>query len=246
MSNTIVTTVYKWIIENVVENVKKDFSSMGVEESILQEFQRNWELKVINSKVANFQKFLSNEDYYTQPQTSTYDQYNQAPAAPDLINQNNFPFSQFTESYSVPPNYNVQTKIEPMNNQINSQSSNIPQTDGANDELTTDEIDKIIEKKILENNKEKEKGKGISQVDGEDEDDEDDLNYDDDNNINSDLDDDDDDNDDEENETEHLILCQYEKVTRIKNKWKCSLKDGIINVNGKDYLFQKATGDLEW
>jgi len=34
------THVYKWIIENVVENVKKDFSSMGVEESILQEFQR--------------------------------------------------------------------------------------------------------------------------------------------------------------------------------------------------------------
>jgi len=55
--------------------------------------KKNWELKVINSKVANFQKFLSNEDYYTQPQTSTYDQYNQAPAAPDLINQNNFPFS---------------------------------------------------------------------------------------------------------------------------------------------------------
>ncbi|ORY79583.1 hypothetical protein LY90DRAFT_500593 [Neocallimastix californiae] len=180
MSNTIVTHVYKWIIENVVENVKKDFSSMGVEESILQEFQRNWELKVINTKVANFQKFSSSEDYYTQP--NAYDQYNTtaAAAAPDLINQNNFPFPQFTDSYSVPPNYNVQPKIEPMNNQINSQSSNIPQTDGTNDELTTEEIDKIIEKKIVEANEEKEeekeKGKGISQVDGEDEDEEDDLN----------------------------------------------------------------------
>jgi len=245
MSNTIVTHVYKWIIENVVENVKKDFSSMGVEESILQEFQRNWEIKVINSKVANFQKFSVNEDYYTQ--TNAYDQYNPTTAtAPDLINQNNFPFTQFTESYSVPPTYNVQTKIEPMSNQINSQPSNIPQTDGTNDELTTEEIDRIIEKKILEANEGKEKGKEIAQVDGEDEDDEDDLNYDNDDNINSDLDDDDDDNDDEENETEHLILCQYEKVTRIKNKWKCSLKDGIINVNGKDYLFQKATGDFEW
>jgi len=88
MSNTIVTQVYKWIIENVVENVKKDFSSMGVEENILQEFQRNWELKVINSKVANFQKFSVNEDYYSQP---TYDQYNPS-AAQDLINQNNFQF----------------------------------------------------------------------------------------------------------------------------------------------------------
>ncbi|OUM69587.1 hypothetical protein PIROE2DRAFT_2453 [Piromyces sp. E2] len=210
MSNTIVTHVYKWIIENVVENVKKDFSSMGVEESILQEFQRNWETKVINSKVANFQKFSVNEDYYAQP---TYDQY---PAATqDIMNRNNYQFPPFNDSqYSVPPAYpTVQTKVEPISNPINSQSSNIPQTDGADDELTTEEIDKIIEKKILEANDEKEKGKGkeISQVDGEDDEDDDDLNYDD--NINSDLDDDDDDDDDnDENEPEHLILCQYEKV----------------------------------
>lgn len=239
MSNTIVTHVYKWIIDNVVENVKKDFSSMGVEESILQEFQRNWELKVINSKVANFQKFSVNEDYYQQP---TYDQYNPSSAS-DLMNHNNFSYTFSDSQYAVPPTYNtVQTKIEPISNQ----SSNIPQTDGANDELTTEEIDKIIEEKILENNEKKNKGKEkeISQVDGEDDDDEDELNSDD--NINSDLDDDDDDDNDDENETDHLILCQYEKVTRIKNKWKCSLKDGIINVNGKDYLFQKATGDFEW
>jgi len=242
MSNTIVTHVYKWIIENVVENVKKDFSSMGVEESILQEFQRNWETKVINSKVANFQKFSVNEDYYAQP---TYDQYTAAPQ--DIMNQNNYQFPPFNDSqYSVPPAYStVQTKVEPISNPLSSQSSNIPQTDGANDELTTEQIDKIIEKKILEANNEKGKGKDISQVDGEEDDDEDDDdNYDD--NINSDLDDDDDDDENDENDPEHLILCQYEKVTRIKNKWKCSLKDGIINVNGKDYLFQKATGDFEW
>jgi hypothetical protein len=27
------------------------------------------------------------------------------------------------------------------------------------------------------------------------------------------------DEDDDEQECEHLILCQYEKVTRVKNKW---------------------------
>lgn len=56
--------------------------------------------------------------------------------------------------------------------------------------------------------------------------------------INSDLDDDD--SEDENVETDHLILCQYEKVSRIKNKWKCALRDGVINVNGKDYLFNKV------
>ena len=31
-------------------------------------------------------------------------------------------------------------------------------------------------------------------------------------------------------------------MARVKNKWKCILKDGMIHVNGKDYLFSKCTG----
>lgn len=66
--------------------------------------------------------------------------------------------------------------------------------------------------------------------------------------INSDLDDTDDDDDDGEGgeEIEHIILCLYDKVTRTKNKWKCILKDGIMLVNGRDYLFHRANGDFEW
>ncbi|KAJ8099614.1 transcription factor IIA, alpha/beta subunit [Lipomyces tetrasporus] len=68
--------------------------------------------------------------------------------------------------------------------------------------------------------------------------------------INSDLDDPDDEinsQDDEENEDSGMImLCLYDKVTRTKNKWKCVLKDGVVNVNGKDYLFGKGTGEYEW
>lgn len=65
--------------------------------------------------------------------------------------------------------------------------------------------------------------------------------------INSDLDD----TDDEETnadgeETQNIILCLYDKVTRTKNKWKCQLKDGIMSVNGRDYLFQKGNGDFEF
>ena len=32
------------------------------------------------------------------------------------------------------------------------------------------------------------------------------------------------------------------QVARVKNKWKCVLKDGMIHVNGKDYLFAKCNG----
>ncbi|KAL3900956.1 MAG: hypothetical protein SGCHY_000967 [Lobulomycetales sp.] len=82
---------------------------------------------------------------------------------------------------------------------------------------------------------------------GDDDDDDDPDDEDgDDNSLGSDLDDSDQDDDDDEQECDHLILCQYEKVTRVKNKWKCTLKDGIINLNGKDFLFSKLNGELHW
>jgi uncharacterized membrane protein YecN with MAPEG domain len=37
-------------------------------------------------------------------------------------------------------------------------------------------------------------------------------------------------------------LSLFFKVARVRNKWKCILKDGMIHINGKDYLFSKCTG----
>lgn len=36
------------------------------------------------------------------------------------------------------------------------------------------------------------------------------------------------------------------QITRSRNKWKFYLKDGIMNIGGKDYVFQKSNGDAEW
>ncbi|CAG2122791.1 unnamed protein product, partial [Medioppia subpectinata] len=47
-------------------------------------------------------------------------------------------------------------------------------------------------------------------------------------------------------ETDNVVVCQYDKITRSRNKWKFHLKDGIMNLQGKDYVFQKAVGDAEW
>lgn len=76
--------------------------------------------------------------------------------------------------------------------------------------------------------------------------------------INSDLDSTDDellgndnlDDFDEENGTRledsstEVMVCLYDKVQRIKNKWKCVLKDGVLNTGGRDYVFSKATGEF--
>ncbi|KAJ5551775.1 Transcription factor IIA alpha/beta subunit [Penicillium sp. DV-2018c] len=67
--------------------------------------------------------------------------------------------------------------------------------------------------------------------------------------INSDLDDPDDlvadDHDADESEGQ-VMLCTYDKVQRVKNKWKCTLKDGILTTGGKEYVFHKGQGEFEW
>ncbi|KAJ5089334.1 Transcription factor IIA alpha/beta subunit [Penicillium argentinense] len=67
--------------------------------------------------------------------------------------------------------------------------------------------------------------------------------------INSDLDDPDDlvaeDHDADEMEGQ-VMLCTYDKVQRVKNKWKCTLKDGILTTGGKEYVFHKGQGEFEW
>ncbi|KAL6876562.1 transcription factor IIA, alpha/beta subunit [Trichoderma novae-zelandiae] len=85
---------------------------------------------------------------------------------------------------------------------------------------------------------------GVAAFDGGDDDEEIDEDA-----INSDLDDPDEDRDDDEVDDEglgHIMLCMYDKVQRVKNKWKCTLKDGVLTVNGKEYVFNKATGEYEW
>lgn len=43
----------------------------------------------------------------------------------------------------------------------------------------------------------------------------------------------------------HFLLFTPQ-IHRSKNKWKFHLKDGIMNLNGRDYVFSKAIGDAEW
>ncbi|KIM31546.1 hypothetical protein M408DRAFT_327720 [Serendipita vermifera MAFF 305830] len=68
--------------------------------------------------------------------------------------------------------------------------------------------------------------------------------------INSDLDD----SEDEEGPQEQpgsdpdadVTYCTYDKVTRVKTKWKVVFRDGMVHANGKDYLFGRCTGEFDW
>ncbi|KAK6247116.1 hypothetical protein QUC31_018681 [Theobroma cacao] len=80
----------------------------------------------------------------------------------------------------------------------------------------------------------------VAQNDTGDDDDDEPLNEDDDDDELDDVD------QGEELNTQHLVLAQFDKVTRTKSRWKCTLKDGIMHINNKDILFNKATGEFDF
>jgi len=54
------------------------------------------------------------------------------------------------------------------------------------------------------------------------------------------------DGDDDEDliESSNCLTAQYDKVSRIKNRWRCALKHGIFHIDGRDYLFKSANGEF--
>jgi len=52
----------------------------------------------------------------------------------------------------------------------------------------------------------------------------------------------------DEDNFSNLLLSQYEKVKRVKNKWKVSLKGCIVQKDMKEYVCGKIHGELsrEW
>ncbi|KAG9784594.1 hypothetical protein ABEF93_006366 [Exophiala dermatitidis] len=109
---------------------------------------------------------------------------------------------------------------------------------------------KAVSRKLRDLNSEGPSGSNIPSITraqgdagGDDDDDEEDEDA-----INSDLDDPDElaaNAEDGEN-TDQVMLCTYDKVQRVKNKWKCTLKDGIFRVDGTEYVFHKGQGEFEW
>ncbi|XP_057307248.1 TFIIA-alpha and beta-like factor isoform X2 [Hydractinia symbiolongicarpus] len=47
-------------------------------------------------------------------------------------------------------------------------------------------------------------------------------------------------------DTDNVVVCQYDKIARTRNRWKFHLKDGIMNLKSRDFVFHKANGDSEW
>ncbi|KAJ1823218.1 transcription factor IIA subunit alpha [Coemansia sp. RSA 2671] len=321
MSNSIVAAIYRYVIDDVVRNVHADFEGHGVDTSVLEELQRSWEAKIIQSRVASFpgEDSINSHDAYAHAnqfnpavRPAAYHDYagpagahniNSAASLASIINNPETMAPSAASLASLAQSGRGQLLLDDddadSDNQNHRYSSggpnnNIPQLDGADEPVSALAlpVDAAVAKwqairdarrQTYQHNIDAWTNRdrsAVGQLDGasDDEDEDDDDEDDDDRNrvssqaydphhrpapptvfgtgkveapedaINSDLDDteDDDDANNSYEDSEHVVLCQYEKVTRSKNKWKCVLRDGIMLINGRDYLFQKATGEFEW
>ncbi|CEJ04858.1 hypothetical protein RMCBS344292_18809 [Rhizopus microsporus] len=110
MSNAIVANVYRYVIDEVINQVRGDFEDMGIDESVLQELQRvryhnysinliltvikSWESKVARSRVANF-GFIRDEPFYDDEHSDMPAPSSNGVHANDNVDNNSHPILQY-------------------------------------------------------------------------------------------------------------------------------------------------------
>ncbi|KAI0029470.1 transcription factor IIA, alpha/beta subunit [Vararia minispora EC-137] len=292
MSNKIVPSIYRTIIDEVITNIKSDFDEYGVSEDVLAELQSKWQAKVIASRVAEFEPqppppqapapqqqypphpthphtplhYQSSTPHYSSPfltQPPHPSHVKSEPADPRALLYPNYslpppprppPGYTTPQTQSQPQPRPVATTAVPVSRPLNAMTNGggstpgtrIPQVDGASGRIPqldgssssgSSASPPPSQQYAPHSSHPSLPQPAVKSAEADDE------------AINSDLDDpDSDDSEDVEEgvgETD-MMFCTYDKVARVKNKWKCVLKDGMVHINGRDYLFSKCSGEFEW
>lgn len=272
MSNVEASKLYEAIIEEVISDSRQDFEDSGIDESTLQDLRKIWCEKLSQSGVSRFTWDDEQINAY-EIDHNQLPQHSEEPTG-GVLGDNSLPLdtgsvlelpnmqSDSQLSYNTTglssnnnsdiqiPNIDPTPKEEYYDNGTGLMLPRINQADGTFEfTMHTDQATNIMNK--LKNNRQGPANKNISQADGNDDDDNDDDDdiFNDSDDINSDLDEglESEKSDEEDGDQEgQIMLCLYDKVQRVKNKWKSNLKEGVANINGRDYVFQKATGESEW
>ncbi|KAJ7707380.1 transcription factor IIA, alpha/beta subunit-domain-containing protein [Mycena rosella] len=252
MSNKIVPAVYRSVIDEVITAIRPAFEEFGLADEVLHELQHKWETKVIASRVAEFDPGPPAQRLHPHPPPAVaaaaatalphYAAYvppSAARAPTPAVKTEPAPDPRYP-SYALPALLGPQFPGFPAS-LGHAGMYRVPQTDGpAHSESDEDDSDGgggVFAPRTAHPSLPQPKAKPSAAEPVDDE------------AINSDLDDSDTENeedpDDAGPETD-IVFCTYDKVARVKNKWKCVLKDGMIHTNGRDYLFGRCTGEFEW
>ncbi|GAM26380.1 hypothetical protein SAMD00019534_095550 [Acytostelium subglobosum LB1] len=298
-----VTSVYRYIIDDVIRNIRAEFANEGLEDTVILELQHTPSTETTSdqpsSTTTTTTSSSSSKDNSSKTSTTTS---NTSPttSSPPAINNNNRQSNDLAHDHvrstlntlrqfnATPPTTTIGAPgvsgfgkpqqfmpnrdhpphglelPKPGSSHSLMHLMNLPQNDGSSDEvalscvdngMTKEHIDSLIAQRVKEQQSyDCSFSIKIPQMDGNDDDDLDDELLEEhipeanagqqQDSLNSDLDDDED--NDPDPIIEHFVLCQYEKVSRIKNKRKCTFKDGIMHLNGRDALFHKANGEFVW
>lgn len=255
MSNYEAGKLYESVIEEVITDSRQDFEDSGIDETTLQELKKLWSEKLSQSRVCKlaWDDEESNRNLHQGLLGDTHLRADNLQISNGLelptagAYDSSVPTQTNVLSGNVNGAYNMGIELPIIKHEYADDSGlmlpKINQGDGAFEftvNADTETARGLLKRaqSLIEN--------GLSQADGGNDDGELFNGSDD---INSDLDDDlDSENSDDEDidQEGQIMLCLYDKVQRVKNKWKCNLKEGVANINGRDYVFQRATGESEW
>lgn len=211
-----VSLTFRHIIDDVIANVRQDFEDMGIEKEVLEELQRSWEAKLVATQVTEF------DGAGAAGRASQL--YTVTPTAPLLR-----PLTAVRDGKIEAAMPTAAAAAAAATGEASAGASGSAHSAP----IKSEPEDALGQKRKRELDDEGQRAddaeKGTTTETAEKDKDE----------IGSDLDDSD---DDDAEGTEDMILCLYDKVQRVKNKWKCVLRDGVASIGGRDYLFSKCNG----
>ncbi|CAD5121456.1 DgyrCDS9963 [Dimorphilus gyrociliatus] len=264
--------IYQSVIDDVINNVREAFQDEGYDENVLHELRQLWEGKLKKSKVVEFsgtetksapvylQSVIQPGTQQTVYPTLTTSGQAGASAAmqiPVSLSQNLIQING--------QNFLIQSGSQNLMVGQNNQQNRINQVDGtADDESGKGSDDETLPSKSqITEHKARRKGKKVEIIIQHDGANDSSSSSDSNSSDESEKDEEEEEQGEEEKslnsgddvseedtgslfEVDNLVVCLYDKINRNKTKWKFTLKDGIMNLKGKDYVFQKATGDADW
>nr|KAG5693957.1 hypothetical protein BaRGS_008226 [Batillaria attramentaria] len=220
--------LYKTVVDDVITNVKEAFLDEGVDEQVLQELRHLWENKLQASKALDPVSERPEGQMATPAMGILLQQQSQS----QQLQQGYIPRGAvLTTTTQQPQQTTFPVSISANQAGELQAQGGIIQLDGAGDTSSSEEEDFDNDDNDDDNDEEQNEDEGEQ---GEEEEP-----------LNS-ADDVSEEDPTELFDAENVVVCQYDKINRNKNKWKFHLKDGIMNLNGRDYVFQKANGDAEW
>jgi transcription initiation factor TFIIA large subunit len=227
--------LYRHVVDDVIRRVRSDFVNMGVDEQVLVDLQSLWENRLIEQGIfepPRQQQSLS-PPQFSQPQLTLqhanlplYHHHHQPPHQNTLHHNQHHQQQQHYSPPNVPAGHptDAALMLQKLARPAPQQSTNTP---------AANSIGSLLNNPANRpTNNHQSSPPQIRDVHSADN--------------NDPADDRSSDSDSDEEEPADLVLCQYEKVHRVKARWRCVLRSGALHLSNRDFVFGRATSDFDW